>query len=61
MTNVDDLPGVSKLLPLCDRCGEEINPGAEQQGVGDWDGCTLCPDCWDDVLFEQQEENGVPF
>jgi len=46
-------------LKICARCGEETDE--TEDGIGEWDGFILCQLCYDDILFDQQEESGIPF
>lgn len=44
-------------MTICDRCGEEIPVTDTSTGIWpDWDGATLCPDCWAEAEEEASHE-----
>ena len=44
---------------ICDRCGRAIDEDDASEGIGEWEGATLCPDCASEVHLEHQRKQGI--
>lgn len=50
---------MDEIMTTCDRCGDKL-PAEDANYIGRewpyWEGARLCPDCWAELSFEEQEK-----
>lgn len=44
---------------ICDRCSAIVDPQEACDGIGEWEGATLCPDCSAETGLEYQRRQGT--
>ena len=47
---------IGDFMTLCDSCGAEISQEEASDGIGEYDGGTLCSECYALELFRIQDK-----